>query len=157
MARAPLAQNNTHVHAHPHPQSYTHVNTDTHAPPSPPPQVQQLDALSARVAQAAARAESRDEALADPPEEFMDPLFYTLMTDPVISPASGTVFDRAVIRRHLLSDPRDPVNRQPLEARDLKPAAELKARIDAWVAEQRAKAGGGGKGGAGGAAAMETG
>ncbi|KIY93521.1 hypothetical protein MNEG_14442, partial [Monoraphidium neglectum] len=119
-----------------------------------------LDALSARVAQAAARRERRDEALADPPDEFLDPVYYTLMTDPVVSPASGTTFDRAVIRRHLLSDPRDPLNREPLSPYDLRPDAALKARIDEWVARQRAKAasgGGGGGGGSGGAAAMEAG
>lgn len=129
----------------------------------PEDEVQQLDTLAARVAQAKARAGLRDDALADPPEEFLDPVFYTLMTDPVTSPSSGATYDRAVIRRHLLTDPRDPMTREPLSPRDLRPVPELKARIDAWVAAQRAKAaggaaaGGGGGGGGGSAAAMETG
>jgi ubiquitin conjugation factor E4 B len=111
------------------------------------------------VAQASARAQARDDPLADPPDEFLDPVVYTLMRDPVVSPASGTTYDRAVIRRHLLTDPRDPLNREPLSPYDLRPDAALKARIDAWMAERTAAAGGGGRGGGGAAAAaaMETG
>jgi ubiquitin conjugation factor E4 B len=39
--------------------------------------------------------------------------------------------------RHLLSDERDPINRQPLTADMLQPATELKAKITAWMREQR--------------------
>ena len=46
--------------------------------------------------------------------------------------------DRAVIQRHLLSVPTDPFNRQRLDAADLRPNDELRARIRAWRAEQRA-------------------
>lgn len=49
------------------------------------------------------------------PDEFLDPLFATLMKDPVRLPSSGVITDRAVITRHLLSDPIDPFNRQPLK------------------------------------------
>jgi len=48
---------------------------------------------------AAAREE---EALADAPEDFLDPIMGTLMTDPVILPDSKTNVDRSVIARHLL-------------------------------------------------------
>ncbi|GBF98629.1 ubiquitin conjugation factor E4-like [Raphidocelis subcapitata] len=124
----------------------------------PEGEVQQLDLLAARVAQASARAQARDDPLADPPDEFLDPVVYTLMRDPVVSPASGTTYDRAVIRRHLLTDLRDPLNREALSPYDLRPDAALKARIDAWVAERTAAAGSGGGGGGGAAAAaMETG
>jgi ubiquitin conjugation factor E4 B len=137
------------------------VDNPTNAPPPTPqthtPQIQQLDGLAARVAQAKARASTGDDPLADPPDDFLDPVVYTLMRDPVISPASGTTYDRAVIRRHLLTDPRDPLNREPLSPYDLKPDAALKARIDAWVAAQTAAKGARGGGGGGGAAAMETG
>ena len=111
-------------------------------PPLPPrAQVQQLDALAARVAQAKARAAAADDPLGDPPEEFLDPVVYTLMRDPVVSPASGTTYDRAVIRRHLLTDARDPLNREALSPYDLKPDSALKAR-------RAARGGGGGGGGA---------
>ena len=43
-----------------------------------------------------------------------------LMKDPVILP-SKNVLDRSTISRHLLSDPTDPFNRQPLSEEDLVP------------------------------------
>lgn len=104
------------------------------------------------MAQASAREQQRDDPLADPPSEFLDPVCYTLMRDPVVSPASGTTYDRAVIRRHLLTDLRDPLNREALSPYDLKPDVELKKRIDAWVAQQLKGAGEGAAG-----TAMETG
>ena len=51
---------------------------------------------------------------------FTDPLMQTLMTDPVTLP-SGIVMDRSIIMRHLLNDPTDPFNRQPLTEDDLVP------------------------------------
>lgn len=41
--------------------------------------------------------------------------------------------------RHLLSDQRDPMSRQPLTPDMLVPEPALLAEIRAWVAEQRAK------------------
>jgi ubiquitin conjugation factor E4 B len=73
---------------------------------------------------------------ADVPEEFQDPIQCTLMRDPVKLPTSGTIVDRPTIMRHLLSDTHDPFNRAPLTADMLQPATELRARIDAWRADQ---------------------
>ncbi len=50
----------------------------------------------------------------DIPDEFLDPLLYTLMDDPVILPTSHQTVDRSTIKSHLLSDSHDPFNRQPL-------------------------------------------
>lgn len=61
----------------------------------------------------------------------------TLMHDPVLLPTSGYIMDRATITRHLLSDTRDPMNRKPLTPEMLQPAAELKAEIQQWLAQQR--------------------
>jgi ubiquitin conjugation factor E4 B len=61
------------------------------------------------------------------------------MKDPVRLPTSNTVCDRSVIQRHLLSESRDPFNRATLTADMLEPQPELKARIGAWVKEQKAK------------------
>ena len=36
------------------------------------------------------------------PEEFIDPIMGTVMTDPVILPSSGNTVDRSTIVRHLL-------------------------------------------------------
>lgn len=83
---------------------------------------------------------------------------YTLMRDPVILPTSRTTIDRATIKSHLLSDAKDPFNRMPLSLDDVVPGesstqfaftstvthvtridVELKARIDAFLAERRNK------------------
>uniref|UniRef100_A0A182JTH8 Ubiquitin conjugation factor E4 B n=1 Tax=Anopheles christyi TaxID=43041 RepID=A0A182JTH8_9DIPT len=81
--------------------------------------------------------ENADE-FAEAPDDFKDPLMDTLMTDPVILP-SGTVMDRAIITRHLLNSSTDPFNRQPLTEDMLKPASELKERIQQWIKEYRAQ------------------
>jgi ubiquitin conjugation factor E4 B len=47
------------------------------------------------------------------PDEFLDPLLCTLMTDPVKLP-SGNIVDRSMIMQHLLNDANDPFNRAPL-------------------------------------------
>ena len=57
------------------------------------------------------------------------------MKDPVILPMSGIRIDRSTIRTSLLSKEVDPFNNQPLKIEQCQPDAELKARIDAWVAE----------------------
>ena len=45
---------------------------------------------------------SQEQALTDAPEEFLDPIMGTLMTDPVMLPASKNIVDRTVIARHIL-------------------------------------------------------
>ncbi|WVF71299.1 hypothetical protein IAT40_006102 [Kwoniella sp. CBS 6097] len=69
------------------------------------------------------------------PDEFLDPLLSTLMKDPVILPVSRVVIDRGTIRTVLLSKEVDPFNNVPLKYEDCIPDTELKAKIDAWVAE----------------------
>ena len=48
--------------------------------------------------------------------------------------------DRSSIERHLLSSKTDPFNKQPLSADQLIPNVALKAKIEAWKAEQRQRA-----------------
>jgi ubiquitin conjugation factor E4 B len=81
--------------------------------------------------------EQAEEDLGEIPEEFQDPLMYTLMEDPVILPTSRTTIDRSTIRSHLLSDPADPFNRVPLKIEDVIPNTELKAAIEKFKAEAR--------------------
>ena len=50
---------------------------------------------------------------------------YTLMRDPVTLPASKVVVDRSTIKSHLLSDSKDPFNRQPLSLEDVIPSTYL--------------------------------
>ncbi len=87
-----------------------------------------VQAVEERIA-AEAHAE---EELGDVPDDFLDPVLYTLMEDPVILPTSNVTVDRTMIKTHLLSDPHDPFNRQPLSIADVVPNVELKERIDAW-------------------------
>ncbi|KAI5303673.1 hypothetical protein KEM56_007311 [Ascosphaera pollenicola] len=81
-----------------------------------------------------------EEDLGEVPDDFLDPLMYTLMEDPVILPQSRISIDRATIRSHLLSDPNDPFNRMPLKIEDVIPDTELKAKIEAFKAERKAAA-----------------
>lgn len=86
---------------------------------------------------AALKKVAQDEALLEgAPDEFMDEILDTLMQDPVKLP-SGHVVDRSTIAQHLLNDPTDPFNRNPLKLEDIEPATELKDRILAWIAERR--------------------
>ncbi|KAI8982485.1 ubiquitin elongating factor core-domain-containing protein [Mycotypha africana] len=55
-----------------------------------------------------------EEELGEAPEEFLDPIFFSLMEDPVLLPTSNVIVDRSTIRAHLLGDTRDPFNRKPL-------------------------------------------
>ena len=86
----------------------------------------------------ASRAVAEHEALlADAPDEFLDEIMSTFMMDPVVLP-SGHFVDRATITQHLLNDPIDPFNREEMTIEDVKPATELKAKIDQWLEEKRA-------------------
>ncbi|KAL2383737.1 hypothetical protein RJ035_005598 [Blastomyces gilchristii] len=82
--------------------------------------------------------EQAEEDLGEIPDEFLDPLVYTLMEDPVILPSSKVSIDRSTIRSHLLSDPNDPFNRSPLSIEDVIPDTEMKAKIEAFKAERKA-------------------
>lgn len=54
-----------------------------------------------------------EQELGDIPDEFLDPIMATLMTDPVKLP-SGHTMDRTAISGIVLSDGRDPYTRNPL-------------------------------------------
>ncbi|XP_022906656.1 ubiquitin conjugation factor E4 B [Onthophagus taurus] len=77
-----------------------------------------------------------DDWMSEAPDEFKDPLMMTVMNDPVLLP-SGLIMDRPVIMRHLLNSNTDPFNRQPLTEDMLKPANDLKERINVWKLENR--------------------
>ncbi|KAG1751124.1 ubiquitin elongating factor core-domain-containing protein [Suillus lakei] len=80
-----------------------------------------------------------EEDLGEIPEDFLDPLMATIMRDPVTLPSSRAVIDRSTIKSHLLSDSKDPFNRVPMVIEDVIPNVELKAQIDAFIAERRSK------------------
>ncbi|GAA5886450.1 hypothetical protein JCM16303_001413 [Sporobolomyces ruberrimus] len=82
-------------------------------------------------------AEAEDEADGEAPDEFLDPLTYEIMRDPVILPSSKTVIDRSSIKQHFLSDPTDPFNRQPLNWEDIVDAVEIRGQIEAYLADKK--------------------
>merc|ERR1719167_1482513 len=58
------------------------------------------------------------------------------MTEPVLLPSSGKIVDRSTIAKHLLTDPSDPFNRQPLTLARVIPQEELRKRIQEWIQAQ---------------------
>ncbi|XVF14348.1 hypothetical protein REPUB_Repub09cG0051300 [Reevesia pubescens] len=101
--------------------------------------IQDFIKLGAKAKAAASEAMDTEAALGDIPDEFLDPIQYTLMKDPVILPSSRITIDRPVIQRHLLSDTTDPFNRSHLTVEMLIPNTELKARIEEFIRSQELK------------------
>jgi len=99
--------------------------------------ISDLQDVAAKVQRLADLQKEEDEMLSDIPDEFLDPIMSTLMTDPVQLPSSRQIVDRSTIARHLLSDQSDPFNREPLTMDMLIPADQLKTQIDAWIAQRR--------------------
>ncbi|KAL3450690.1 ubiquitin elongating factor core-domain-containing protein [Aspergillus insuetus] len=110
-----------------------------------PEELKRWDQLQLKVKEAKEADEQEEQDLGEIPDEFLDPLMYTLMQDPVILPASKMSIDRATIRSHLLSDPHDPFNRVPLKMEDVTPDVGLKAKIEEFkrqkLAERRGEQG----------------
>ncbi|KAK9924987.1 hypothetical protein M0R45_033328 [Rubus argutus] len=103
--------------------------------------IQEFIELGSKAEVAASEAMDAEAVLGDIPDEFLDPIQYTLMKDPVILPSSRITVDRPVIQRHLLSDNSDPFNRSHLTADMLIPDNELKARIQEFIRSQESKRG----------------
>ncbi|KAL6287789.1 hypothetical protein ACE6H2_012179 [Prunus campanulata] len=101
--------------------------------------IQEFIELGAKAKVAASEAMDTEAVLGDIPDEFLDPIQYTLMKDPVILPSSRITVDRPVIQRHLLSDNSDPFNRSHLTADMLIPDNELKGRIQEFIRSQELK------------------
>jgi len=97
----------------------------------------QFEDLAEKVEAVARNVEDDDALTADAPDEYLDPLTYTFMTDPVILPTSNTVIDRSSIAQHLLNDPHDPFNRKELTMEMVVPATELKEKMTKWLNEKR--------------------
>ncbi|KAG0749651.1 hypothetical protein G6F57_002879 [Rhizopus arrhizus] len=96
-----------------------------------------LERFVTRVELAVQTGIEEEEEMGEAPEEFLDPIFFSLMEDPVLLPTSSVIVDRSTIRAHLLGDTRDPFNRMPLSMDMVQPATELKERIVAWKEQQK--------------------
>ncbi|TPX46860.1 hypothetical protein SeMB42_g02682 [Synchytrium endobioticum] len=95
-------------------------------------EVQALYDFVEKVEQAVKVSAQEDEELGEAPDEFLDQLMFHVMEEPVILPSSKAVVDISTIKMHLLSDPHDPFNRQPLTLDQVIPDVELKRRIGEW-------------------------
>lgn len=85
-------------------------------------------------AEDAAKMDADEEMeLGEVPDEFLDPLMYTLMKDPVILPTSKVSMDRSVLKAHLMNDPTDPFNRMPLKIEEVDDDLDLKVKIQQWI------------------------
>ncbi|KAE8592458.1 hypothetical protein XENTR_v10018761 [Xenopus tropicalis] len=93
--------------------------------------------LAEQIKSLADRQQQEEETFADAPDDFLDPIMSTVMSDPVILPSSRVTVDRSTIARHLLSDQTDPFNRSPLTMDQIKPNVELKDRILQWLAQRK--------------------
>ncbi|KAL6598275.1 hypothetical protein ACP70R_046440 [Stipagrostis hirtigluma subsp. patula] len=101
--------------------------------------IQEFVQLASKVKAAASEAMDAEAILGDIPDEFLDPIQYTLMKDPVILPSSRVTIDRPVIIRHLLSDSSDPFNRSHLTQDMLIPNTELKSQIEEFIRSQQSR------------------
>lgn len=99
-----------------------------------------MSEFAAKVKRMGAQYKEEQELLADAPEEYLDPIISTLMTDPVVLPSSKVTVDRSTIARHLLSDQTDPFNREPLTMDKVKSNEALKREIEQWIEGKRSAA-----------------
>ncbi|KAI1314793.1 hypothetical protein EDD11_001721 [Mortierella claussenii] len=102
-------------------------------------EIAQLQRLVQKVEDVRQQGVDDEEELGEIPDEFLDPLLYTLMEDPVLLPTSQISIDRSTIKSHLLSDTTDPFNRMPLKISDVIDNVELREKIQAWKISQRSK------------------
>lgn len=99
-------------------------------------EIEKFRMLQEKVEDLVREKNSAETDYGDIPDEFKDPLMDTLLEDPVILP-SGTVMEKSIILRHLLNSQTDPFNRQPLTEDQLKPATDLKKKIQQWKNDKR--------------------
>jgi hypothetical protein len=69
------------------------------------------------------------------PEQFVDPITFHLMTDPVILPSKHVV-DRSTITRHLINHGTDPFTGLPMTAAQVLPDLALKADLDRYNSQR---------------------
>ncbi|KAL0237991.1 hypothetical protein GEMRC1_012465 [Eukaryota sp. GEM-RC1] len=92
-----------------------------------------LQSLLQRVSTLSSFVKEREALAEKAPDKYLDSLSYTLMDDPVLLPNSEMVMDRAILVRHLLSDPRDPFTRAPLKIEECTELSDLRLEIEDWI------------------------
>jgi len=77
---------------------------------------------------------ANDEA--DAPDEFLDEMMCTIMSDPVMFPQSKIVVDRSTAERTIRGSDKDPYSNTPVTLEQLIPQAELKEKIHRFAKEK---------------------
>ncbi len=85
----------------------------------------------------------------DYPEEFLDPLLFSLIRDPVMLPSTETIMERSVIERQLLERPENPFDRSSLTLENLNShnqreevmmaLEDHRAKLSRWISLAREK------------------
>ncbi|KAI5180432.1 ubiquitin conjugation factor E4 B [Nematocida sp. AWRm80] len=83
------------------------------------------------------QATQTEEQEIEYPDHFIDPLTFSVMTDPVILTTSNTKINRSTATMILVNDPIDPFTRQPLTENDIVEDKELKQEIAEFMAKHK--------------------
>jgi hypothetical protein len=70
------------------------------------------------------------------PTDFCDPVFYIPIKNPVALPTSYYIMEENVVKRHLISNHFDPINRQPLTSEKLEEynkSSEAKEKVNNFI------------------------
>lgn len=102
-----------------------------------PTVIHKFEEFATAATNAAQQILDEEEDMGDVPDEFLDPITFMFMSDPVLLPASKIVIDRSTIERHLLNDQTDPFNRSHLTHDMLEEATEMKQKIKEWKESQK--------------------
>jgi ubiquitin conjugation factor E4 B len=94
-----------------------------------PSDIARLERIADRVAEIVGQGDGDIEV----PDEYLDPLMFTVMKDPVRLTTSNMVVDRSTIFAHLLNDQTDPFNRMPLTMDQVIPETDLHRRIQEFL------------------------
>jgi len=100
-------------------------------------EIEALEKMVKEVEETKQRELEQEQELGDVPDEYLDPITYTPMSNPVLLPTSGVIVDRSTIETHLLSDTVDPFNRKPLSIDMVQPVPELKEKIDKFFSKKK--------------------
>jgi len=81
--------------------------------------LKEVDIVLEKVEQIQKKLKTEEEEEIEYPEEFLDPLMYTLIEDPIVIPEMNIIMDSSVINGYLLRDKRNPYTRKPLTEEQL--------------------------------------
>jgi ubiquitin conjugation factor E4 B len=84
------------------------------------------------------RLKSEEINYDDAPDEYLDPVMFTLMMDPVRLPG-GDVVERSTYEQLLLSTRLSPYTQIPIKEGDAVPADDIKAKIQDYIKQKKAQ------------------